>query len=50
MKCTFLAKGVRTTPSPVQNEGFFPARIAFIIERSSARTEVVGRMNAGELF
>lgn len=47
---TFLAKGVNTIPNPVQNEASLPARMVFIIERSSARIEVEGRMKAGELL
>ena len=47
---TFLAKGVMTIPSPELKEGSFPARTAFIMERSSARVLAEARMKRGELF
>ena len=47
---TFLAKGVMTIPSPELKEGSFPARMAFIMERSSARVLAEARMKRGELF
>ena len=43
-------KGVRTIPSPVLKEVSLPERMAFIMDRSSARVLAEARMKRGELF
>ena len=47
---TFLAKGVSTTPNPVEKSGSLPDNTAFSIERCSGIAVEEGRKKKGELF
>lgn len=47
---TFLAKGVRTTPNPVEKSASLPESAVVSIERCSGIVEMDGRKKKGELF